>query len=302
MNIVTLLPSATEIVYTLGAEPVAVSHSCDHPPEAREKPVITHASVDPDADSATIDEQVLEAEGDGGVYGISTEKLERADPDLIVTQGICEVCAVDTVLVREAVEDLGIDAEILTTDPHSLEDVFDDIERIGRAIGREDRAADLLASLRERVETVRTRAPETGPRTLAIDWMDPAMVGGHWVPELAAITGGEYGLVAAGAASTPVEWERVREFDPEALVVAPCGFGVDQTLENIDDLTAREGWDELAAVRENRAFVVDGQSYFNRPSHRLVDSLEVLAGLLHPDRFDPPVEDAARRLRAKSPA
>lgn len=303
MRVVTLLPSATEIVYALGEEPVAVSHSCDHPPEAREKPSITHTSVDDGADSATIDEAVLEAERGEGVYGIRTEELERADPDLIVTQGICDVCAVDTVLVREAVEELGLDCEVLTTDPHSMGDVLDDVERIGRAIGREERAADLVSALRERIERVRARtSDEDGPRTLDLDWMAPVMIGGHWVPELVELAGGAYGVVESGQASTPVEWSSVVEFDPEALVIAPCGFGIDQTMENLGELTDREGWDDLAAVREGRVWIVDGSAYLNRPSHRLVDSLEILAGLLHPDRFDAPPETVARRLSARSVA
>lgn len=302
MRVVTLLPSATEITYALGVEPVAVSHSCDYPPEAREKPDITHTSIDPDADSAAIDEAVLDAERGDGVYGIDTEKLERADPDLIVTQGICDVCAVDTVLVREAVERLDLDCEVLTTDPHSLEDVLSDIERIGRATDREERAADLVADLRERVERVRERAPADGPRTLDLDWMSPVMVGGHWVPELVERAGGEYGIVEPGQASMPVEWETVREFDPEALVVAPCGFGIEQTLENVAELTDREGWSALSAVREDCVRIVDGSAYLNRPSHRLVDSLEVLAGLLHPDRFEVPPETVARSFSARSVA
>lgn len=302
MRVVTLLPSATEITYALGVEPVAVSHGCDYPPEAREKPAITHTSIDPDADSAAIDEAVLDAERGDGVYGIDTEELERADPDLIVTQGICDVCAVDTVLVREAVERLDLDCEVLTTDPHSLEDVLSDIERIGRATDRGERAADLVADLRERVERVRERAPADGPRTLDLDWMEPAMVGGHWVPELVERAGGEYGIVEPGQASTPVEWESVREFDPEALVVAPCGFGIEQTLENAAELTDREGWSALSAVREGRVWLVDGSAYLNRPSHRLVDSLEVLAGLLHPDRFEAPPETVARSFSARSVA
>lgn len=297
MNVVTLLPSATEIVCALGVEPVGVSHSCDHPPAVRDLPEITRSSVDAGADSATIDEQVLSAERAGGVYEVRLDALERADPDLIVTQGICEVCAVDTVLVREAVEELGLDCAVLTTDPHGLADVFSDIERIGRAVGREERADELVAECRARVEAVRERAPDdsTRPRVLDVDWMDPVMVGGHWVPELIGIAGGEYGLVGAGEASTPVEFERVREFDPETLVVAPCGFGTEQTHENIAELGGREGWSELTAVREGRVFLVDGSAYLNRPSHRLVDSLELLAGVLHPERFDAPT-DAVRRL------
>lgn len=300
MNVVTLLPSATEIVSALGAEPVAVSHSCDYPPEVREKPAITYSRVDADADSATIDEQVLEADRGGGVYGISTEQLERVDPDLIITQGICDVCAVDTVLVREAVEKRDLDCEIITTDPHRLEDVFADIERIGQALGREERAADLLDDLRARVEQVRVAGdPDDRYRTLDIDWMDPVMIGGHWVPELIEIIGGEYGLIEAGEASTPVEWTSVVEYDPERLVIAPCGFEIGQTMGNIDELRDRDGWDDLTAVREGRIFVVDGSAYLNRPSHRLVDSLELLAGLFHP-AFETPDEGAARSLSARS--
>lgn len=303
MRVVTLLPSATEIVHALGVEPVAVSHSCDHPPEVHETPVITHTAVDAEADSASIDEAVLEAERAGGVYGIDAEELERADPDLIVTQGICDVCAVDTVLVREAVQERGLDCEVLTTDPHSLEDVLADVERIGRAIGREERATALVTDLRGRIERVRERTPdEDGPRTLDLDWMSPVMVGGHWVPELVESAGGEYGIVEPGRASTPVEWSSVIEFDPEALVVAPCGFDVDQTVENLAELTGREGWGELTAVRKGRAWVVDGSAYLNRPSHRLVDSLEVLAALLHPERFDAPPETVARSLPTRSVA
>lgn len=291
MNVVTLLPSATEIVSTLGVEPVGVSHSCDYPPEVRDLPTLTYSRVDETADSASIDKQVLEAERAGGVYAIDIEKLASADPDLIVTQGICDVCAVDTVLVREAVEKRDLDCEILTTDPHSLEDVFSDIERIGRAISRETRAAELVSNLEKRVERVRTNVPEDPverPRILDIDWMDPVMIGGHWVPELFGIAGGEYGIVGAGEASTPVEWEHVIEYDPETLVVAPCGFDLEQTTANLDDLTGRAGWSNLTAVRESRVFIMDGSAYLNRPSSRLIDSLELVASALHPDRFDSP--------------
>ncbi|ADJ16389.1 cobalamin-binding protein [Halalkalicoccus jeotgali] len=300
MNVLTLLPSATEIVCALGVTPVGVSHSCDHPPAVGELPTITRSRVDAGADSATIDEQVLAAERAGGVYEIRMDELERAEPDLIVTQGVCEVCAVDTVLVREAVEELDLDCEVLTTDPHSLEDVLVDIERIGRALGREQRAGELLADLRARVEAVRKRSPDDAerPRVLDIDWMDPVMIGGHWVPELFEIAGAEYGLVEAGEASTPVEWDSVVEYDPEALAVAPCGFDLKQTLANLGDLRNREGWSELTAVREGRVVLVDGSAYLNRPSHRLVDSLEALASTLHPDRFDDPPAGAVRRLTA----
>jgi len=291
MRIVTLLPSATEIVYALGAEPVAVSHECDFPPEAAERPAVNRSRVDPEARSAEINAQVVEAERSDGVYEIDLDALERANPDLIVTQGICDVCAVDSVLVGDAVAELGLDTEILTTDPHSLGDVFSDIEAIGEAIGREHRAGELVTELRERVRAVESRVErithaDERPRVAVLDWLDPVMVAGHWVPELVEIAGGSYDLAAPGDRSEPREWAEVREYDPEVLVAAPCGFDLEQTDENLTDLTDRPGWTDLSAVREDRAAAIDGSAYLNRPGPRLVDSLELLARTVHPEAFD----------------
>jgi len=299
-RVVTLLPSATEIVYALGLEPVGVSHECDYPPAAAEQPAVNHSRVDPGASSAEIDEQVQAAEADGdGVYAIDDEQMAALDPDLIVSQGICDVCAVDEVLVEAAVERLGLDAAILTTDPHSLDDVFTDIERIGDAVGRSERARELVADLRARVEAVeqavRTRGAER-PRVAVLDWLDPAMVAGHWVPEMVRLAGGEYGLADPGDRSEPREWRDVRGYDPEVLVAAPCGFGLEQTAANRTDLTDRDGWAELTAVATGRAYAMDGHHYVNRPGPRLVDTLEGLAGLFHPEAFDAPPAEMARPL------
>ncbi|MFB6157192.1 MAG: ABC transporter substrate-binding protein, partial [Haloferacaceae archaeon] len=183
MRVVTTLPSATEIVYALGVEPVATSHECDYPPAAAGKPSVERARVDPEADSATIHEQVIEAERGDGVYEVDLDALAAADPDLIVAQGVCDVCAVDRVLVEEAVERLDLDCEVLTTDPHRFADVLDDVERIGAALGREERAAELVAGFRRRVERVEERvAGRPRPRVAVLDWLDPTMVAGHWVP------------------------------------------------------------------------------------------------------------------------
>ncbi|WP_254536897.1 ABC transporter substrate-binding protein [Halomarina litorea] len=299
MRVVSLLPSATELVYALGVEPVAVSHECDYPPEAAEKPAVNAARVDASASSAEIDRQVLAAEREGGgVYELRLDVLAAADPDLVVTQGLCDVCAVDEVLVEEAVDELGLDCEILTTDPHSLADVLDDVRRIGAATGREDCADQLIADLRGRVEAVRETAARADerPRTLVLDWLDPVMTAGHWVPEMIEWAGGE--CVLPADASTPREWETVREVDPEVLVAAPCGFDLDQTAENLADLTDREGFADLTAVREGRAYAMDGHQYVNRPGVRLVDSLEYLAALLHPDLFETLPASAARPLDA----
>ncbi|PSP72895.1 cobalamin-binding protein [Halobacteriales archaeon QS_3_64_16] len=290
MRIATLLPSATEIVHALGAEPVAVSHECDYPPEAAEKPALNRSHVDPDASSSEIDNQVLEAEQGAGVYEIDLDALEAADPDLIVTQGICDVCAVDSVLVEEAVSELELNAEILTTDPHSLGDVFTDIQRIGTAIGEEHRAGELCTDLRKRVRAVESRVEgidtDDRPRVAVLDWLDPVMVAGHWVPELVETAGGTYDLAAPGDRSEPRDWANVREYDPEVLVAAPCGFDLDQTAENLADLTDRPGWEELSAVRDGRTVAIDGSQFLNRPGPRLVDSLELLAQVIHPEAFE----------------
>ncbi|EMA41456.1 cobalamin-binding protein [Halococcus hamelinensis] len=299
MRVVSLLPSATEIVYALGVDPVGVSHECDYPPAAAEKPAVNRSRVDPEASSAEIDRQVLEAEDGEGVYDIDLATLDRLDPDLVVSQGICDVCAVDSVLVRDAIDQLDLDCEVLTTDPHSIDDVLDDIRRVGRAVGREERADELVAALEARVAAVEavTDAIEERPRVAVLDWTDPVMTAGHWVPEMVDLAGGSEGFTEPGAASRPREWDEIREYDPEALVVAPCGFDLDQTAENLADLTEREGWHDLTAVREGRAYALDGHWFMNRPGPRLVDSLEHLAGLIHPDRFDAPPADVARPLR-----
>ncbi|WP_255151228.1 ABC transporter substrate-binding protein [Halorarius halobius] len=296
MRVVTLLPSATEIAYALGVEPVATSHECDWPPEAADKPAVNYANVDPDASPDAINEQVATAERGDGVYGIDLDALERADPDVVVSQGVCDVCAVDSVLVEEAVDELGLDCEVVTTDPHSLDDVFADIERLGRVFGREERADEVVAGLRDRVDAVTERAPADGPSVAVLDWTDPVMVAGHWVPGMVTSLGAEYGLEEPGLDSKPREWSEVRAYDPDVLVVAPCGYQLDQTFDHLDTLTDREGWRDLTAVSEGRAYAMDGHHYVNRPGPRLVDTLEHLAGLLYPDSFEAPPEDVARPL------
>jgi iron complex transport system substrate-binding protein len=305
MHVVTLLPSATEIVYALGVEPVGVSHECDYPPEATELPPVNRSRVDPEASSAEINEQVAEAEAGDGVYAVDREALAAVDPDLIVTQGVCDVCAVDHVLVEAAVADLGLDADVLTMDVHGLDDLFETIERIGDAVDRSERATDLVASLRERVAAVEETAAAAvaanagdRPRVAVLDWLDPVMVAGHWVPEMVEKAGGTYDMESAGSHSRPREWEEVRAYDPEVLVVAPCGFDLEQTRENLADVTDRPGWEDLAAVRTGRVHLVDGHHYVNRSGPRLVDTLEYLGAVTHPNEFDQPPADVVQSLAA----
>ncbi|MCQ4334589.1 ABC transporter substrate-binding protein [Natronomonas sp. F2-12] len=301
-RVVSLLPSATEIVAALGIEPVATSHECDYPPEIEDVPSVVDSRIDADASSAEIDEQVLEAAEDGaGVYRIDREALAAADPDIVIAQGICEVCAVDTVVVEAAIEDLGLDCRLVTTDPHSVADVLADIERIGAALDRSGRAEELVADLRSRIDRVAESESLIEPTVAVLDWLDPPMVAGHWVPELADLAGGAYGLAAPGDASKPREWAAIREYDPDILVAAPCGFDLGQTFENRTDLTDRPGWSELRAVRMNRVYAVDGHHLMNRPGPRIVESLETLAALLQPEAFDVPEPWMARPLSEPPP-
>lgn len=297
-RVVSLLPSATEIVAALGVDPVATSHECDYPPEVAETPSVVESRVDADATSAEIDEQVRQAESEGGVYRIDREALAAADPDLVISQGICDVCAVDTVIVEAAIEELGLECELLTTDSHGLDDVFEDIEAIGAALGRSERASDLLAELRTRVDRVAMAAAESPirPEVAVLDWLDPPMVAGHWVPELVDLAGGEFGLADPGDASTPREWNEIREYDPDIFIAAPCGFELEQTFENLDDVTDRPGWSSLRAVRMNRAYAMDGHHLTNRPGPRVVETLETLASLIQPEQFDRPEPWMARSL------
>lgn len=295
MRVASLLPSATETCYALGVEPVAVSHECDHPPAALDVPSVNRSCIANAGSSTAVNEQVAAAESAGGVYEIDQTALREADPDLVVAQDVCDVCAIDGSLARDAVEAAGVDAELLTLHSHSLAGVLGDVERLGEATGREAEAAELVAELRERIDAVeRAASPIAGddrPRTVVLDWMEPAMVAGHWVPEMVELAGGEYGLADPGDRSTPREWEQIREYDPEVLVASPCGYELDRTMAHVGELTGRAGWDGLAAVEDGRVFAMDGHHYVNRPGPRLVDTLEFLAALVQPEVFEAPPED-----------
>jgi iron complex transport system substrate-binding protein len=303
MRVVSLLPSATEICFALGIEPVGVSHECDYPPASRSKPAVNDVRIDTAGDSAAINEAVSAAEQSGGVYEIDADLLAELDPDLVITQGICDVCAVDSVLVAEVIDELGLDAEVLTTDPHSLSDLIEDVRRIGRATDHVEEAVELVTDMEARLAKLRERtaAIEREPDVAVLDWMDPVMVAGHWVPDLVAAAGGRYPLVETGERSRPWEWAEIREADPDVLIAAPCGYGLDQIRANAGELTGRPGWEELTAVQAGRVYALDGHHYVNRPGARLVETAEHLAGLLHPDTFPTPPGDVASTLTTSPP-
>jgi iron complex transport system substrate-binding protein len=294
MRVVSLLPSATEMVFALGIDPVGVSHECDYPPEAADLPAVNSSRIDATAASDEIDDQVQDAIDDRGVYEINRETLANLDPDVIVSQGICDVCAVEDTEIRNAVADLGLTADVITSDPHSLDNMLADLERLGERLDRTERAAAVRDNLEARIAEITDQTPDSGPRVAVLDWLDPVMIAGHWVPGMVDRAGGSYGLADPGDRSQPREWAAIREYDPEVLIVSPCGLGLEQTRENIPDLTDGKVWRELSAVRNDRVYAIDGHHYMNRPGPRLVDSLAALASVIHPGSVDEPPEAVAQ--------
>jgi iron complex transport system substrate-binding protein len=288
MRIASLLPSATEIVCALGLADsiVGVSHECDFPPAVVGRPVLTAPKIDPRGSSAAIDAAVQGLVRDGlSVYRIDSEALRAAQPDLIVTQDQCEVCAVSFAEVERAVQAvLDAPARIVSLRPSRLDDVLDDFARVADAAGVPDAGVQLIAASRARLERIRTAvAPaRSRPRVACIEWIDPLMVAGNWVPELVELGGGTYELVAAGAHSPRIGWEALAAAQPDVVIVMPCGFALAQTRRELPALTARAEWRALPAVRNGRAYAIDGNAYVNRPGPRLVDSAELLAGLIQP--------------------
>jgi iron complex transport system substrate-binding protein len=301
MRIVSLLPSATEIVYLLGLgdDLTGVSHECDYPAAALGKrKIIAPAFEGSGLSSREIDTSVRTFLGRGeGIYRIDLEALQAADPDLILTQELCDVCAAPYQDVLEAVTHLPRKPEVLSLNPQHLRDVLQDVERVGEATGRLREAAQAVASLTERIDRVERRAAKakTRPPVACLEWLDPIMASGHWVPEMVALAGGREVLGKAGEPSERVEWERVLSCAPEILILMPCGFSVDRTLDEIHLLTNRPGWEDLPAVRQGKVFAVNGHAYFSRSGPRLVDGIEILAHLVHPELFTDLIPAGAAR-------
>jgi iron complex transport system substrate-binding protein len=293
MRIVSLLPSATEIVCALGLEDelVAVTHECDYPPAARGKPAITASALAPGADSATIDSLVSSSlHAHRGIYTLDWQMLEQARPDLILTQELCDVCAVSYSEVQRAARILPGETPIVSLEPRTLGDILDTIVLIGRLTEREAAAAALVACLQERIDAVaeRARAAATRPRVYCMEWIDPPFRAGHWIPEMARLAGGEEALGHEGEPSSRATWDEIAAAAPEVVVVMPCGFDTDRAVRELDALRERPEWRALPAVRRGAVWATDGSAYFSRPGPRMVDGLEILAHALHPDLFPVP--------------
>jgi iron complex transport system substrate-binding protein len=287
------LPSATEIVCALGLGDrlVGVTHECDYPAFVRDLPKVTRTLIPVEARSAAIDALVrARLQDTQALYALDLPALERLAPDLIVTQALCDVCAMAEADVRAAACALPGAPRVVNLEPQSLGEVFTAIHQVAEAAGVADRAEDVVAHLRDRVDGVvlRTARAAPPPRVALLEWLDPPFSCGHWSPELVRLAGGVEGLGREGERSRTLRWPEVIAWAPEVVVIACCGFSVDRTLEDVARLEAVPSWWDVPAVRAGRVFVVDGSAYFSRPGPRLVDSLEILAHAIDPARHPLP--------------
>jgi iron complex transport system substrate-binding protein len=287
-RIVSLLPSCTEIVCALGLEHQLVgrSHECDYPPSIRYLPACTAPKLNPSASSAEIDRQVKELLRQTlSIYSIADEQLRALRPDIILTQLQCEVCAVTGAEVEAAVGDwIGSCPQILSLAPDSLGDLWNDILRVAKALGVSQRGAQLIDDLQMRCLSLQGRIArlQRHPSVACIEWLEPLMAAGNWVPDLVELAGGLNLFGEAGKHSPWLNWDAVREHDPEFLIVMPCGFDLARTRREMPALTHRSDWAKLRAVKSQHVYLTDGNQYFNRPGPRLIDSMEILAEILHP--------------------
>ena len=296
MRIASLLPSATEIVCALGLENelVAVTHECDYPDSVRDKPVLTRSVLSGASSGAEVDRHIRELVHEGSsIYALDAPLLEALRPDLILTQELCEVCAVSYPIVERAVRRLGSSPQLVSLEPETIEDVFENIRVVGRLAGRSAIAERVCDSLRRRVAAVEQRvAGRPRRRVVCLEWVDPPFNCGHWTPELVTIAGGDERLGVARRPAHAIDWQQVIDADPEVVVVMACGFSLERSLREVE--TAGGRFEALRA----QTWVVDGNAFFSRPGPRLVDSVEIMAGILHPGAVDAPHPSAARRLES----
>ncbi len=298
MRICSFLPSATEIVYLLGLGNSlhGVSHECDFPSGASDKPKVVRSRIDSSSlSSQEIDSAVTDMMMRGeSIYAVAEDVLGEARPDLVVTQRLCEVCAVSLEDVEEAVSRLDVTPAVLSLDPHGLEDVLDSIKVLGAHTGTQSVAHAAVFNLRARIDAVRRTVAEVGdrPTVACVEWMSPVIAAGHWVPEMVQTAGGSDALVEPGAPSPRLEFERIADVDPDVIILMPCGMNVEQAAAEFHALPDRERWEGLRAFKSGSAYIVDSGALFSRSGPRLVDGLEILARIVHPDLFhdQPPVE------------
>ncbi|RYD87466.1 MAG: cobalamin-binding protein, partial [Sphingobacteriales bacterium] len=268
---------------------VGRSHECDYPESVKSLPVCTEANIPDNLSSSAIDRKVKEILSDAlSLHTVKREQIKELAPDVVITQAQCEVCAVSLPEVEQALENyLDKKAQIISLQPNSLDDIFRDIKTVADALNVPDAGNTLIENLQERADIIRHKLKfiDTKPTVACIEWLDPLMVSGNWIPGLVSIAGGNAILAEEGKHSPYIDWTDIRLQDPDIIIVMPCGFSIERTMKEIDVLLQLPGFDELKAIKNNRLYIADGNQYFNRPGPRIVDSIEILAEIINPKQF-----------------
>ena len=304
MRIVSLLPSTTEIVCALGldAELVGITHECDYPPSAVDKPRLTASRISHETmTSREIDHAVRsQLDGHGSIYDLDEAKLRRLNPDLILTQELCEVCAVSYKTVERAARMFAADVKVVSLEPKTIEDIFENIRTVGELTGQATEAGQLIGSLNARHDRIKEKTASLNrrPRTLMLEWLEPPFAPGHWVPEQVAIAGGDHAFGKAGQRSVTTNAEEISAYAPEVIVLIPCGYYKEDILRQLPGAQLPAGWNDLPAVKDRQVWATDATSYFSRPGPRVVDGVEILARILHPDVFGAPNDSQAVRVES----
>ncbi|UII21727.1 cobalamin-binding protein [Fulvivirga ligni] len=290
-RIVSLLPSSTEIVTSLGLgdQLVGRSHECDYPLGVNSLPILTAPKFDTNRSSEEIDNSVIDLLKDGlSVYKINEELLQELNPDFVITQSLCDICAVSLQDVENAICKLtSSNPQLISLEPNVLADIYGDIIKVGAALGVSEKAEQVVNEIKYRLDSIRLRVAATQNRPLVamVEWLSPIMLGGNWIPELVELAGGESLLAETGEHSHYFDWSVIPDADPDIIVVMPCGFGIDRSMNEMHLLTKKPGWKRLKAVKNNQVYVADGNHFFNRPGPRVADSAEILSEIFHPNLF-----------------
>ena len=289
MKLVSFLPSATEILFELGVgdDILAVTHECNYPVEARAKPRVIHSSFDSQKmSSQEIDKKVIELVTSGkDIYILDEQVLKKANPDLIISQGICEVCSPYAREIDKAVTLLGGKPEVLVLDPKNLDDILGNIITVGNKVGRQEKAKDFVLQLEKRISRIKDVPKISRPKVFCIEWLDPLFSAGHWVPQMVEIAGGINGISAIGDKSRRMNVDEITKFDPDIIVLMPCGFDVNRTILEYEKLSEDKQWQKIKAVNRGEVYAVNANEYFSKPGPRTVTGLEILAKIIHPDTF-----------------
>ncbi len=302
LKIASLLPSATEIVFALGLEEnlVGITHECDFPPSIVDKPHLTKSRISHETmSSKEIDHAVRsQLDGHGSIYDLDTRLLQELKPDLIITQELCDVCAVSYKTVQKAAKMYVADAKVISLEPNTIEDIFQNIKTVGRLCGVAEKAAEVVKQLKNRLDKVREKTEnlKKRPRVFMLEWLEPPFAPGHWTPEQVKIAGGDCLLGKAGEKSVTTTYARLIESKPEILVLIPCGYYTKDILRQLPNTTFPASFQEIPAFQNNEIWAMDASSYFSRPAPRIVNGVEILAKIFHPENFGEPNENEAVRV------